>query len=68
MFFIFSKEKIASYAVAISTVAILFTMSVMVNKDNAIETSTNTTEDIKVYNMQKDKNDINNNKIQNGLQ
>ena len=32
MFFVFNKEKIASYIVAFSTVAVLFAMSIIVNR------------------------------------
>lgn len=42
MFMVFNKEKISSYMVLLSTVIILFGFAVFFNKDEAIQTSTNT--------------------------
>ena len=41
MYFIFSKEKFVSYIVAFSTVAILFTISLVQDKNETIQTSVN---------------------------
>ena len=53
MFFVFNKEKIASYIVAFSTVAVLFAMSIIVNRQNILEVSAGTTkENLPIYNVQ----------------
>lgn len=53
MFFVFNKEKIASYIVAFSTVAVLLTMSIMVNNKQVMEASASSTnENLPIYNVQ----------------
>lgn len=53
MFFVFNKEKIASYIVAFSTVAVLLTMSIMVNSKQVMEVSASSTnENLPIYNVQ----------------
>lgn len=53
MFFVFNKEKIASYIVAFSTVAVLFAMSIIVNRQNIMEVSAKATnESLPIYNVQ----------------
>lgn len=53
MFFVFNKEKIASYIVAFSTVAVLFAMSIIVNRQNIMEVSASaTSEKLPIYNVQ----------------
>lgn len=56
MYFIFSKEKFVSYIIAFSTVAILFTISLVQDKNETIQTSVNTTKDENIYNTQIDNN------------
>lgn len=58
MFFIFNKEKISSYLVAFSTVAVLFTMSIFVNNKQALEVSSNTNENLPIYNVQTEENAV----------
>ena len=62
MFLVFNKEKITSYLVAFSTVAILLTMSIIAGKESTLETSANyTNENIKPQNNSTiDNNFINN--------
>ena len=56
MFFIFNKEKIMSYFVAFSTVAVLFTMSIIVNNKQTLEVSSSTNENLPIYNVQTEEN------------
>ena len=56
MFFIFNKEKISSYLVAFSTVALLFTMSIIVNNKQTLEVSSSTNENLPIYNVQTEEN------------
>ena len=58
MFFIFNKEKISSYLVAFSTVAVLFTMSIFVNNKQTLEVSSNTKENLPIYNVQTEENAV----------
>ena len=58
MFFIFNKEKISSYLVAFSTVAVLFTMSIFVNNKQTLEVSSNTNEKLPIYNVQTEENAV----------
>ena len=58
MFFIFNKEKIMSYFVAFSTVAVLFTMSIIVNNKQTIEVSSSTNENLPIYNVQTEENAV----------
>ncbi len=54
MFFVFNKQKIYTYMVSIITVILLFCMasSLNANSQNTIETSTNTTKNLPIYNVQ----------------
>lgn len=58
MFFIFNKEKIMSYFVAFSTVAVLFTMSIIVNNKQTLEVSSSTNENLPIYNVQTEENAV----------
>ena len=58
MFFIFNKEKIMSYFVAFSTVAVLFTMSIIVNNKQTLEASSSTNENLPIYNVQTEENAV----------
>lgn len=58
MFFIFNKEKIMSYFVAFSTVAVLFTMSIIVNNKQTLEVSSSTNENLPIYNVQTEDNAV----------
>ena len=58
MFFIFNKEKIMSYFVAFSTVAVLFTMSIIVNNKQTLEVSNSTNENLPIYNVQTEENAV----------
>lgn len=59
MFFVFNKEKIASYIVAFSTVAVLFAMSIIVNRQNIMEVSAKATnENLPIYNVQTEEKKI----------
>lgn len=58
MFFIFNKEKIKSYFVAFSTVAVLFTMSIIVNNKQTLEVSSSTNENLPIYNVQTEENAV----------
>ena len=58
MFFIFNKEKIMSYFVAFSTVAVLFTISIFVNNKQTLEVSSNTKENLPIYNVQTEENAV----------
>lgn len=58
MFFIFNKEKISSYFVAFSTVAVLFTMSLVVNNKKVLEVSSSTNENLPIYNVQTEDNAV----------
>ena len=53
MFFVFNKEKITSYLIAFSTVAVLFTMSIMASTEKIVEVSSNNTnEKLPIYNVE----------------
>ena len=41
MFLVFNKEKIYSYIIAVTTVVILFGVSIMYKDNNSVEVSTN---------------------------
>lgn len=58
MFFIFNKEKIMSYFVAFSTVAVLFTISIFVNNKQTLEVSSSTNENLPIYNVQTEENAV----------
>ena len=58
MFLVFNKEKITSYVVAFSTVAILFTLSVFANNNKTLEVSAQTNEKLPIYNVQTNENKI----------
>ena len=58
MFFIFNKEKIMSYFVAFSTVAVLFTISIFVNNKQTLEVSSSTNENLPIYNVQTEENEV----------
>ena len=58
MFFIFNNEKIMSYFVAFSTVAVLFTMSIIVNNKQTLEVSSSTNENLPIYNVQTEENAV----------
>jgi len=58
LFFIFNKEKIMSYFVAFSTVAVLFTMSIIVNNKQTLEVSSSTNENLPIYNVQTEENAV----------
>ena len=53
MFFVFNKEKIISYLIAFSTVAVLFTISIMASTEKIVEVSSNNTnENLPIYNVE----------------
>ena len=59
MFFIFNKEKIMSYVVALSTVVVLFTISLLVNYNQVVQVSANTTnEKLPIYCVEIDENKV----------
>ena len=58
MFFVFNREKISAYIVAFSTVAVLFVMSMTVNKEQAIEVSATANENLPIYNVQTNENNV----------
>lgn len=61
MFFVFNKEKIYSYIIAVSTVIILFAISTLYLDNNTIEASSNIiNEETSVMNNTSNETNVNN--------
>lgn len=60
MFLVFSKEKIYTYIVSILTVVLLFFVAntMNINKNNTVETSSNTEKLLPIYKVKTDKKNV----------
>ena len=58
MFFVFNKEKIYTYLVSVITVVFLLVIATSMKGENTVETSTNNSKLLPIYNVQTEENKV----------
>lgn len=58
MFFVFNKEKIYTYIVSVITVVFLLVIATSMKGENTVETSTNNSKLLPIYNVQTEENKV----------
>ena len=58
MFFVFNKEKIYTYLVSVITVVFLLVIATSMKGENTVETSTNNSKLLPIYNVQAEENKV----------
>lgn len=58
MFFVFNKERIISCVIALSTIAILFTMSIFLEPSETVSTSAETEKLLPIYSVDTEENKV----------
>lgn len=58
MFFVFNRQKIYSYLVAMSTIIVLFFIAAHMNKTNVVQTAGELNKELPIYNIETDENKV----------
>lgn len=58
MFLVFNKEKIYAYLVSVVTIVLLLGLATTMNSKDTIETSSNNTRLLPIYNVQTEENKV----------